>query len=176
MQGDGNFCLYTAANVGYYCTYTNGKGIGPYYKLVMQNDRNICIYDSFDRFIWGSNTGRVADTLLNGQNLTPGQQLISANGQWKLVYQDDGDLAAYATVDNSFIWKVGVKNASPGTAAMQGDGNFCLYTAANVGYYCTYTNGKGIGPYYKLVMQNDRNICIYNSFDRFIWGSNTGPK
>jgi hypothetical protein len=35
MQGDGNLVLYDAANVAYWASNTDGKGVGPY-KLVLQ--------------------------------------------------------------------------------------------------------------------------------------------
>ena len=59
--------------------------------------------------------------------LQPGEQLISADGKWKVVFQTDG------IYNPDSGRNIGVTNSSPGRAAMQGDGNFCLYTQAGVG-------------------------------------------
>lgn len=117
-------------------------------------------------------TQAAGDTLFSIKPLLPGEQLVSADGRWKAVYRTDGNFATYATQDGAGpFWQAGVTNPSPGRAAMQSDGNFCLYTRAGTGYYCTYSHGKVTGPYFKMVMQNDRNLCIYDSFDRCLWGS-----
>lgn len=116
-----------------------------------------------------------SDTLTSVQGLKPCAELLSGDGRWKLVYQADGDLAGYPTLPGVWkaFWTAGVVSSAPGYAAVV-DGNLNLYDKYNAMYWTTATTTKGIPPYYRLVMQNDRNIVIYDSNFNATWASNTG--
>ena len=120
------------------------------------------------------NGGPPSDTLKSGQALKPGAQLMSADGRWRLVYCTNGNLTGYPTMAGGRpFWTVGTVNSLPGWAAMRSDGNLVLNDVGNVQYWETGTGRKGIPPYYRLVMQNDRNIVIYDSNANATWASNT---
>lgn len=59
MQSDGNLVIYRNAGTPYqaavWSTGTNGKGRPPY-RLTMQDDGNLCIYDGGDNWLWGTGT------------------------------------------------------------------------------------------------------------------------
>ena len=114
------------------------------------------------------------DTLTSVQALRPRAQLLSEDGRWRLVYQNDGDLAGYPTLPGAerAFWTAGAANAAPGYAAVV-NGSLSLYDIYNVRYWTADTAGKGIPPYYRLVMQNDRNIVVYDSSSNATWASNT---
>lgn len=120
-----------------------------------------------------ADSGPPRDKLTFGQALRPGAQLVSADRRWRLVYQTDGKLAAYPTVENIAFWTAGTNNSAPGSATLQSDGNLVLYDIYHAQYWSTGTAGKGIPPYYSLVMQGDRNIVIYDSNANATWASNT---
>jgi len=88
IQTDGNFVLYVSSQFHHshskWSTKTDGKSTGPY-KLVMQNDNNLVIYDGWNEAIWAS------DTYKKGK---PGA---------RLVLQDDRNLVIYDG-DNKAIW------------------------------------------------------------------------
>ena len=92
-------------------------------------------------------SGRVArqgqtDSLGREQALVAGQEIVSQNGLWKLVYQIDGNLVGYPTVGGAAFWNSGTI-APPGRCVMQGDGNLVLYNVAGAAYWYTGTFNKG---------------------------------
>ena len=113
-----------------------------------------------------------ADSLGRDQALVAGQEIVSQNGLWKLVYQVDGNLVGYPTMGGAAFWNSGTI-APPGSCVMQGDGNLVLYNVAGAAYWSTGTSYKGVPPFYRLVMQNDRNIVVYDSNNRPVWNSGT---
>jgi len=90
MQTDGNFVLYSAGSFNgkrkdnpIWASNTMRKGTGPY-KVWMQNDGNLVVYDSKSP-IWASNTSG------------------KGKGPYKLLLQDDGNFVLYDSV-NAVIW------------------------------------------------------------------------
>ena len=119
------------------------------------------------------------------QFLNVNEQLVSSNQRYRLIMQTDGNLVGYE--GNAPFWATGTNGKTvpvptgflslprlANKAIMQADGNFVLYAAVNevqVPVWATNTNGRG-GT--RLVMQNDRNIVIYNNANQAVWASNTG--
>ena len=112
-----------------------------------------------------------SDTLSNGASLTADECLVSQDGRWKLVYQQDGHLCAYDT-NNQCFWATGKYGVSPGCTVMQNDGNLVCYNSSNQPYWASDTWNQGIAPF-RLIMQNDRNVVLHDSNDRPTWASNT---
>ncbi len=120
-----------------------------------------------------------------GESLNVNEQLVSSNGRYRLIMQADGNLVGYE--GNQPFWATGTNGKTvpvrtgfislprlANKAIMQADGNFVLYAVVNqvqVPVWATATNGRG-GT--RLVMQNDRNVVIYNSANQAVWSSNTG--
>lgn len=97
IQDDGNFVVYSMKdkdNVknAIWNSGTNGKGKGPY-RVTMQEDGNLVVYDSTNAALWNSQT--------NGKG-TP---------DYKLIMQDDGNLVVYD--------KTGKATWNSGTAGKQ---------------------------------------------------------
>eukprot|EP00731_Ephydatia_muelleri_P005159 Em0002g1335a len=118
----------------------------------------------------------MGDTLTAGKSLTVGQKLTSKDGRYYLIYQADGNLAAYATRGpKKAFWHAKAKG-KPGKALLLNDGRgtLVLLNAMNKKYWSSRSVKKGVPPF-KLVMQNDRNIVIYDSKMKGIWFSRT-PK
>lgn len=177
MGGDGNLTCYDGNGKQYFSTKTAGKGKAPF-RLVMQNDRNICIYDSKDTVTWTSKTqapSAFSNTLGDNQQLDPNFELVSANGLFRLVYQFDGNLVGYPRRGRGCtipFWETGKLNDYPGKVIMQSDGNLVCYNDDNYPYFETNTRRIGSGPY-KLVMQDDRNICLIDAKGVVTWSSRT---
>ena len=114
----------------------------------------------------------VGNTLIAGKSLTVGQKLTSKNGRYYLIYQTDGNLAAYMKRGpKKAFWHAHAK-AKPGKALLQNDGTLVLFNAVNKKYWSSRSVKKGVPPF-KLVMQNDRNIVIYDGKMKGIWFSHT---
>ena len=177
MQTDGNFVLYELQYGGVrnplWASNTNNKGTGPF-KVTMQSDGNLVLYDIEGTATWASNT--------SGKGSKP----------FKLTMQDDGNLVIYdgeqiptwATGTNRICQCVLAQGRSlrsnqfltsknhTCTAAMQSDGNFCIYFG---GLYCVWasnTCGKGSGPF-ELRMQDNGNLVIYDRTGEATWASGT---
>jgi len=116
----------------------------------------------------GFAAGKVtSNQILSGQQLRPGQDIMSANG-YKVVMQSDGNLVEYAS-DGRVMWATHTDN--PGAyAAMQEDGNLVVYLAARP-LWSTGTGGQG--PSY-AVIQPDANFVVYKDGGGATWASRGG--
>ncbi len=82
--------------------------------------------------------------LTSNSNLAQTQYLPSLNGLYNLVIQADGNLVSYRTRD---------------------------FVPANA-VWASGTNGKGLAPF-RLAMQSDGNLVIYDSTNKATWATNT---
>lgn len=177
MQRDGNLVCYNTNGKPYFATNTCGKGSAPF-KLAMQDDRNVCVYDSYNKATWASGSCSPLTSLsILGDNkqLLPHFQLQSDNGEFRLVYQTDGNLVGYLTGgrgSTQAFWASGKLLPNPGRAIMQSDGNLVCYDSNNHAYFATNSCGVGVGPF-KLVMENNRNIRIIDARGTVTWESRT---
>lgn len=113
-------------------------------------------------------------TLRAGESLKPGEELLSDNGQYRLVMQGDGNLVLYEP-GNSPVWSTDTWRSinpifRPITAELQNDGNFVLYSTTRWPAWATGTDGSGAT---NLVMQNDRNAVMYRPDGSPVWSTNT---
>lgn len=117
------------------------------------------------------------DMLLSGQALYPNKppnpnQLISMNGQFTLIMQQDGNLVLYYTPTSSTqrtkIWATNTAGRAVREALMQTDGNFVLYDYTPMPLWSSNTAGYP-GSY--LVLQNDGNLVIYKPIA--VWATGT---
>jgi hypothetical protein len=115
----------------------------------------------------GSNGGSV---LQSGQQLNVNQSIQSANGNYRLVLQTDGNLVLY-TKSSQALWSTKTNGKGATRFVIQSDGNLVLYTSANQSVWSSKTNGKG-GT--KLVIQDDGNLVLLNGSGTSVWSTNTG--
>ena len=111
---------------------------------------------------------RPLDTLGSGSRLAPGQALTSANSQFRLLYQPDGNLVLHDDVAGGPIWATGTGGGA-GYALMQTDGNFVLYDAQGAGIWSTSTGGN---PSARLVVQADGNLVVVGAAGEPLWDRN----
>jgi hypothetical protein len=111
--------------------------------------------------------------LREGQQLSPGQQIASPDGRYRLTYQGDGNLVIYRTADTLAVWSSGTSGTSAGRAVMQTDGNFVVYNAAGTAVFHTWTYGN---PGAFLRLQNNGSIVVLRGSDQLrLWGSPVPP-
>ena len=82
--------------------------------------------------------------LLPGLSLPQGIPMCSPNGAYFLVVQDDGNLVGYTSPD------------------------FRPHNA----FWSSQSQGKGVAPF-RLAMQKDGNLVLYDSRDTPTWSTNT---
>jgi hypothetical protein len=104
--------------------------------------------------------------LRSNEQLAPGQRLVSANGQYVLVMQGDGNLVEYAP-GNRAIWASGT-NARDSVVRMQSDGNVVIVAPGNRPVWATGTNGN---PGATLELQSDANLVVYAQGHSPRWAS-----
>lgn len=107
-------------------------------------------------------------TLDANEKLTPGQKLMSQDGQSVLILQTDGNLV----LRRNFIpvWSTNTAGSNPDRLIMQPDGNLVLYNKANSPVWYSGT-GSGGSPY--LTLQTDSNMVIYAGNYTALWSSGT---
>jgi hypothetical protein len=100
-----------------------------------------------------------ASLLASGAMLLPGASIQSPNGQFRLIYQTDGNLVIYNAAGNP-VWHTNTYGTSPGRAHMQPDGNFVVYNSSGQPLWHTFTYGRNGAS---LAMQDDGNLVIYSA-------------
>ncbi|HTU63947.1 MAG TPA: hypothetical protein VMF89_36025 [Polyangiales bacterium] len=108
------------------------------------------------------------DTLQPGERLQPDQSIRSSNGNFRLVYQTDGNLVLYRA-DGTPLWASATNGRPVGHAIMQTDGNLAIYGPNQEFVWNTGTQA----PSARLVLQNDGNLVIYGADGAALWASNT---
>jgi LysM repeat protein len=109
----------------------------------------------------------MADSLQAGASLTTGQSLTSANGDYTLTLQGDGNLVL--SEGGKAVWATGTNGKGAARLKVQEDGNAVLYTQDNAPVWASQTAGKG-GD--KLVVQDDRNVVLYAG-GTSVWSTGT---
>jgi hypothetical protein len=114
--------------------------------------------------------GNKGSLLAQGGFLNVGDYLVSANGLFVAVMQEDGNFCVYR--GGSALWCTMATGAGGQfCAVMQGDGNFCVYSGTSENHtgdalWCTMATASG--GQFNAVMQDDGNFCVYS-------GSTAGP-
>ena len=110
----------------------------------------------------------MADRLNPGQELHADESLVSANGQFSLVLQTDGNLVL--SEGGEAVWATGTDGREISKIIMQEDGNLVLYATNGDPVWASQTDGNN-GAY--LLLQDDRNVVIYSADGSPLWATNT---
>ena len=101
-----------------------------------------------------------------GQQLAPGEGIVSDGGAYRLVYQSDGNVVLYDERSRIPVWATHTGGTRPGRLVMQTDGNLVLYDGDGVPRWASESNGT---PFAYLLVQNDGNLVIYAPEGGAIW-------
>lgn len=113
--------------------------------------------------------GRTAnDQLLPGQDLLPGQKLVSADGRFIFVLQE-GDSNAVIYGPSGGLWSTNTASGRGTVLSLQTDGNLVMRGTSNDAVWDSGTAGH---PGARLVMQNDGNLVLYDG-GTGIWHTGT---
>ncbi|MFQ6550992.1 hypothetical protein AAD018_001435 [Aestuariibius insulae] len=118
----------------------------------------------------------VGNTLTNGV-LLAGDYLLSDNGQYKVVFQEDGNLVVYNTTTGEATWSSGTHfNAIAGQMVVQSDGNLVVYDYSGEAEWNseTYSSEGNVNRSFTLAMQDDGNLVVYDDPGVALWSSQTG--
>lgn len=113
--------------------------------------------------------GRTAsDQLLPGQDLLPGQKLVSADGRFIFVLQE-GDSNAVIYGPSGGLWSTNTASGRGTVLSLQTDGNLVMRGTSNDAVWDSGTAGH---PGARLVMQDDGNLVLYDGWTG-IWHTGT---
>jgi Domain of unknown function (DUF3472) len=107
--------------------------------------------------------------LSGGQQLNPGDGLVSPSGLFLLAMQSDGNLVLYSP-GHIAIWASNTAGHSGSVLQMQNDGNLVVYAPGHVKIWATNTQAH---PGTVLQMQDDANAVLYAPGHAAIWATNT---
>ncbi|HEX8581258.1 MAG TPA: CHAP domain-containing protein, partial [Acidimicrobiales bacterium] len=110
-----------------------------------------------------------SDRLAPGEELFPGDHLVSGNGQYRLDLQGDGNLVV-ATGAGRPLWATGTGGQPGAHAAMQGDGNLVVYSSAGAPLWSSGTAGN---PGASLTLQPDADLVVVSAGGSRLWSSGT---
>lgn len=104
-------------------------------------------------------------TVLNG-----GDEVRSANGRYRFVYQTDGNLVLYGP--SGALWDTQTDGSPAGTCSMKTDGNLVIYALGEDPVWDSATDNN---PGAKMVVQDDGNAVIYNKDNTPVSATGTQP-
>lgn len=105
--------------------------------------------------------------LLPGDVLARNAERRSASGQYRLVFQPDGNLVLYGP--RGAVWSTGTHGTGADRAVMQTDGNLVVYRGAKAVWHSqTYGNAGAM-----CAVQDDGNVVIYGP-QAALWDARKG--
>jgi hypothetical protein len=110
------------------------------------------------------------DDMQPGEVLTSNASVTSADGRFRLIYQEDTNLVLYRDPDIVALWDIRPQRGGVGVCIMQQDGNLVVYNASAEAVWASNTAGN---PGSRLVVQDDGNVVIYRPDGTPVWASNT---
>lgn len=109
-------------------------------------------------------------TLNDDERLEPDEYIDSESGQYRLLYQQDGNLVVYDLWDSwNAVWSAGITGGNAGRAHMQSDGNLVLYNDTDGAMWDSGTAGNS-GAY--LILADDGHLLLVSSGGVPLWWSN----
>jgi hypothetical protein len=128
--------------------------------------------------------------VLNTGDCMDNNFVTSPNGVYKVWQQSDGHFVLYNTVTNKAIWATGAYGRTNGKLCMQKDGNLVNYSLSEAqGYYdngifvntgtsnaVAYWSSNTTGNNNQLIIKDDGDLVIRDSFGNVKWSTNTVGK
>jgi surface antigen len=165
MQQDGNLVIYSASGSPLWASDTGGTAGR---SLSIQIDVNLVIYAPGGQATWAS--WATNHTLAIDETLKPNELLLSSDRRFTFVMQGDGNLVLYR--EGVARWASNTAGNPGAYAAMQGDGNFVVYTPEGSPIWDSHTGG---GPGTRVEVQSDGDVVMYTPGGAAVWSTGTAP-
>ena len=167
IEGD----FTTGAPVTIHNDYTPNREKGTQVGVKDNDKKRVTILNPDDenikRWVFEPVSAAQAATLTMNQCLTVGKSIYSANRNYRLTMQTDGNVVIYG--DDKPAWHTNTYGKGAIKLCMQGDGNLIAYNQTSP-VWASNTHRTGSSPY-KLVMQDDGDLVIYDSGNQRTWSS-----
>ncbi|KAG5666765.1 hypothetical protein PVAND_014775 [Polypedilum vanderplanki] len=106
------------------------------------------------------------DKLVIDQCLVEDSSIKSANGEFFLIMEKNGNLVIYATNQKVPIWATNTDKTGGKRVCMQADSDFNMYSHSNTLIWSSKTKGLN-GTYVKL--QNNGKLEMFTKADKKVW-------
>lgn len=113
------------------------------------------------------------DTLIVNQWMKPNQHLTSTNGEYRLVFQADGNLVLQRQSDNAQMWTSQTAQKNGKRLVLGSDGNLRI---EGHGKTPAWTSGTGNSRVNRLTVQDDGNVAMYDTANKQIWSTGTSQE
>ena len=184
MQMDGNLVIYDKNHTVFWDSGTNGKGRPKQYLKISDNGK-LRIKDDIKLRLWKNRRMKESkqikdqsfssNKLVIGQNLLENDRLVSQNGKFILLMQNDGDLGLYKIRNKRLIrkWISNTKNKGfpPFRLSLLENGNIVLFDKYKRRIW-TLRNNKKSNGFCEFRLQNDGNL-VHLVDNNVIWASET---
>ncbi|XP_073344485.1 B-type lectin plumieribetin-like [Pagrus major] len=107
------------------------------------------------------------NSLLKNEELRRGEYLLSNNGKWKAVFQDDGNFVLYD--DGRAVWASNTCGSGGFRLCMQSDCNLVIYNRGNKPKWATNTYQSKEVEMCRVTLTDDGKLRLYR--DEQIWSS-----
>jgi len=108
------------------------------------------------------------DRIGPGQALSPGDYLLSQNGNYALLYQSDGNLVVYSLTElRNAVWSSGTAQRNAFRCAITAAGTLSVFESEGRAVWST----PRPAPDGTLVMQDDGNLVLYTPNGQARWDS-----
>lgn len=150
-------------------------------KIELKDDGNLVAYSGvmdmwnngmhnpYARVYERTDLSEPGDYLALDKNLASGHDIVSNNGLFKALMQDDGNFAIY---DKSHkpIWSTATVTNTKNFLRFQSDGNIVMYSPTGAVVWSSKTAGPS--AQYKLIMQDDGVLVARTPTGSAYWASN----
>ncbi|XP_073344783.1 B-type lectin plumieribetin-like [Pagrus major] len=107
------------------------------------------------------------NSLLKNEELHRGEYLLSKNGRWKAVFQDDGNFVLYD--DGRAVWASDTSGSDGFRLCMQPDCNLVIYDRTSDPKWATNTCQSNEVEMCRVMLSDDGKLRLYR--DEQIWSS-----
>jgi hypothetical protein len=135
--------------------------------LIVPDDKPFTFMYTVGKVI--ANGDIVYPSIDTGHALAPDQSVSSPDGNYRLVYQRDGDLVLYGP-ERARVWSSETPGETAGRAIMEAGGGFVVYDADGSEAWSAGTDGHP-GAY--IVVENDGRVAIYAPGYVRLWASDS---
>ena len=108
-------------------------------------------------------------------NVTNQNQLVSPNNRYQLVMNNDGNLILY-TLNAYIVWNSGSATGttnSPYILTLHKSGKLEILNKNNSSIKVLYQGNSLKNEFFKLILQDDRNLVLYDANNTKVWATGT---
>uniref|UniRef100_A0A667WGA3 Bulb-type lectin domain-containing protein n=1 Tax=Myripristis murdjan TaxID=586833 RepID=A0A667WGA3_9TELE len=108
----------------------------------------------------------MSNSISTNQELHQGDYLLSNNGNYKAIFQDDGNFIIYKWAPK---WATNTSGSGGNRVVMQGDGNLVIYTSSDKAVWDSKTHGHQ-DPRMRLALTDEGQLIVTRN-GQIIWTS-----